>query len=104
MAQVIWSVQARCDLDRVEDYIAMRGAPRTARDFVIALAEKAGGLSRRASAGRGIPEDDSGTYRQLTHGRYRIIYRCFTDQVLIIRVWHQSRILAPRHLKHPRPC
>lgn len=99
MPQVTWTIQARCDLERIEDYIAGQGSPRTARAFIIALAGKAGRLATRPGSARIIGEDATGTYRQIVHGTYRIIVRRQDDQMVIVRIWHQRRILTTRHLK-----
>ncbi|MEI8015352.1 MAG: type II toxin-antitoxin system RelE/ParE family toxin [Nitrospira sp.] len=42
---------------------------------------------------RKIPEDKSGTYRELIVGNYRVVYRVDEDTVTIVTLIHGARIL-----------
>ena len=45
-----------------------------------------------------VPEWENTDFRELSYGRYRIIYRIEADQVSILTVRHSSRLLDPTEL------
>ena len=50
-------------------------------------------LDRFPESGRKVPEDKSGTYRELIVGNYRVVYRVDEDTVTIATLIHGARIL-----------
>ena len=92
MARIVWAPKALDDLEALIRYIAA-DAPFTARRFgqrVIARVEL---LAEHPLSGSIVPEDDSRTYRQLTQGNYRIIYRFDGQTVYVLAVHHAARLL-----------
>ncbi|HSS49922.1 MAG TPA: type II toxin-antitoxin system RelE/ParE family toxin [Thermoanaerobaculia bacterium] len=46
-----------------------------------------------------VPEWESSEYRELSYGRYRVIYRIEPKQLSILTVRHSSRLLDPTELE-----
>jgi plasmid stabilization system protein ParE len=44
-------------------------------------------------SGRKVPEDKTGTYRELLVGNYRVVYRVDEDTVTIVTLIHGARVL-----------
>lgn len=103
--QVIWAGRALDDLHAIHAHLAA-DAPATAARFVGRLLDLGDGLALTAR-GHHLPESRKDArllpFRQVVHGRYRIIFtRSPRSGVTILLVRHQSRRLPRLH--HPRPC
>ena len=91
-------------------------APAYAKSFALRLHQRVTQLETSPDSGRLVPEDPTGTHRELIFGNYRIIYRHAGMTVTIVTVipalgssgcsscraasWHwvDTRVLAPtRH-------
>ena len=94
MATITWTIQARCDLRRVHDYISDHGAPETAGRFTDALAASVGRLQKSPKRGTILPEADDPNFRHLRFRSYRIVYRIEGGTVFILRIWHHRRLLT----------
>ena len=92
MAQIIWDPVAIDDLDEIARYIA-RSAPVAARRLVQRIIDRVEKLKKFPLSGGFIDEDSRRIYRQLIQGNYRIIYRCESDNVLVVAVYHVARLL-----------
>ncbi|MDH3770336.1 MAG: type II toxin-antitoxin system RelE/ParE family toxin [Nitrospirota bacterium] len=92
MARVVWSVVARDDLKALVDYIKA-DSPGYARTFGWHIQQRVGQLQHFPESGRKVPEDASGTYRELIAGNYRVVYRVDNDKVTIVTLIHGARLL-----------
>jgi toxin ParE1/3/4 len=92
MARVVWSAVARDDLKAVVDYIKA-DSPGYARTFGWHIQQRVGQLQHFPESGRRVPEDESGTYRELIVGNYRVVYRADNGTVTIVTLIHGARLL-----------
>jgi plasmid stabilization system protein ParE len=90
--KIIWSEQARDDLQAIVLFIAQDNPP-VAETFGCQLISKVDVLGRFPLIGRVVPEGNDETVRELVFRSYRIIYKVFaTEQVVAVaRVWHGAR-------------
>lgn len=92
--KVCISQNAQDDLRHIFSYIAEDNVSN-AKVFVSELEEKINSLSTMPERTSHIPENIFfGTdYRQLIHGKYRVIYRIDKSEIYILRVVHGSKLL-----------
>jgi len=92
--KVFITQNAQDDLRHIFSYIAEDNVSN-AKVFVSELEEKINSLSTMPERASHIPENIFfGTdYRQLIHGKYRVIYRIDKSDIYILRVVHGSKLL-----------
>ena len=73
MARIVWSSVARDDLKALVSFIKA-DSPGYAQTFGLHIQQRVEQLHRVPESGRKVPEDKSGTYRELIVGNYRVIY------------------------------
>lgn len=90
--QIIWSEQARDDLQAIVLFIAQDNPP-VAEEFGYRLMSKVDVLAEFPLLGRIVPEEDDETVRELILRPYRIIYQVRADgrDIAIVRIWHGAR-------------
>lgn len=93
MAQVIWTENAICDINKIAEYIAA-DSEYYATEFVKKIFTVADKLARYPEVGQRVPELPSSGLRQLTFKKYRIIYKYDEERVNIITVHHAARLLT----------
>jgi toxin ParE1/3/4 len=95
VVQVVWTEPALADLQQVYDFI-VRDSPYYAEATVRRLRAAVERLQIFPASGRLVPEFGA-PYREVIEGSYRIIYRHFADQdlVLVDAVVHGRRRLPP---------
>jgi toxin ParE1/3/4 len=87
--QIIWSEQARDDLQSIVLFIAQDN-PIVAESFGYRLMSKVDVLAQFPQIGRVVPEENDETIREIILRPYRIIYKVLAEKQLIgiARVWH----------------
>jgi toxin ParE1/3/4 len=90
--QIIWSEQARDDLQSIVLFIAQDN-PTVAESFGYQLMAKVDVLARFPELGRVVPEENDETVREIILRPYRIIYKVLPEKqmVAIARIWHGAR-------------
>lgn len=90
--KIIWSEQARDDLQDIVLFIAQDNSS-VAESFGYQLMSKVDLLMQFPLLGRVVPEENDETIREIIFRPYRIIYKVLTDKqvVGIVRVWHGAR-------------
>lgn len=92
MAPIIWTAEARLDLDEITDYIA-----RDSEHYAQAVADKILKISKsiptQPMLGRMVPEVNREDIRERFIYSYRLIYQPHEDRILILAVIHGSRLL-----------
>jgi len=85
---------AERDIEEIWEYSSQDNAER-ATAFILELEKTIAGLSTLPLRCSLVPENEIlGTaYRHLLYGNYRIIFRIFVSQVIILRVVHKARML-----------
>ncbi|MEM0964004.1 MAG: type II toxin-antitoxin system RelE/ParE family toxin [Bacteroidota bacterium] len=90
MADVVWTAQARRDLEAVEDYY-LDVAPSYATVVVDGLLASTRRLADFPLSGRAVPEIDDPEIREVVWRDYRVIYWADADRVEVLSVLHTSR-------------
>lgn len=90
--QIIWSAQARDDLQSIVFFIAQDN-PTIAESFGYQLMSKVDVLAQFPEIGRVVPEENDETIRELVLRPYRIIYKVLAAKqaIAIVRIWHGAR-------------
>jgi len=90
--KIIWSEQARDDLQSIVLFIAQDN-PNVAESFGYLLMSKVDALAQFPQLGRIVPEEQDENVREIILRPYRIIYKVLAEKqiVAIARVWHGAR-------------
>ena len=90
--KIIWSEQARDDLQSIVLFIA-RDNPPVAEAFGYLLMSKVDSLAQFPQLGRAVPEENDETVREIIVRPYRVIYKVLAEKrvVAIARIWHGAR-------------
>ena len=90
--QIIWSEQARDDLQAIVLFIAQDN-PTVAESFGYQLMSKVDVLAQFPQLGRIVPEENDESVREIILRPYRIIYKVLAEKqvVAIVRIWHGAR-------------
>jgi toxin ParE1/3/4 len=92
---LIWSRPAIGELRQIRAWIA-RDSPRYAEATTDGIRTAARRAARFPESGRIVPESQSGVYREVFFGVYRIIYEydSGSNQITIAAVMHGSRLIT----------
>ena len=90
--QIIWSEQARDDLQSIVLFIAQDN-PTVAESFGYQLMSKVDVLAQFPQLGRVVPEENDEMVREIILRPYRIIYKVLAEKqiIAIARIWHGAR-------------
>lgn len=90
--KIIWSEQARDDLQSIVLFIAQDN-PNISESFGYLLMSKVDVLAQFPQLGRVVPEENDETVREIIFRSYRIIYKVLAEKqiVAIARIWHGAR-------------
>ena len=90
--KIIWSEQARDDLQSIVLFIAQDNPP-AAESFGYLLMSKVDVLAQFPQLGRLAPEENDETIREIVFRSYRIIYKVLAEKQIIgiARIWHGAR-------------
>jgi len=91
--RVEWSDNARDDLNDLVHYIS-RDSALYARLFGEKVVLATRRLQTFPESGRGIPEAEDSTLREIIVQGYRVMYRLEDDRALVLAVMHGSRNLG----------
>jgi addiction module RelE/StbE family toxin len=89
MAQVIWTVQATEDVERIAEYVAQE-SEQYASLLVSKLYARVQSLRQFPMMGRMVPEKEDPSVRELIEGNYRIIYEVLSDDLILIETVRHS--------------
>ncbi|WP_439557022.1 type II toxin-antitoxin system RelE/ParE family toxin [Dyadobacter sp.] len=93
MAGIIWSKEARQDLDNI--FIWLEGESKSySKKWINEVFQKIELLQNFPKMGRKIPETSIANIREIRAGNYRIIYNVRKDGVEILALRHTSRPLS----------
>ena len=92
MAEIVWSPRAIQDIQEIAEFIA-KDSLQYAKAQTKLFIQEAGGLTNHPFRGRIVPELGVNSIRQLLCGHYRIIYEITGNEIAILTVHHQSRML-----------
>ena len=93
MVEISLAESAWLDLDSITDYIAL-DSPRYASEFAERVFERIEVLKDFKESGRVVPEFQNESLRELILGSYRIVYRIYSeDLIVVLRIIHGSKLL-----------
>jgi len=93
MVEIRLAESAWLDLDLITDYIAL-DSPRYAVEFANKILQRIEVLKKFKESGRIVPEFQNESLRELILGNYRIVYRIYPDNlVVVLRIIHGSKLL-----------
>ena len=93
MKEIVWSPQAKNDLQEIYDHIAADSFD-SAELMINHIIERVGILTDQPFSGRKVPEINQNDIREVFKGNYRIIYSLESaSSISILRVIHFSRLL-----------
>ena len=90
MVKIIWSELAIDDLRNIHQYIS-QDSIKYASKQVERIISRIDQLEHFPNSGRIVPEFENKVIRELIEGSYRIVYRLYSDHLLIARVHHSSK-------------
>jgi plasmid stabilization system protein ParE len=90
--KIIWSEQARDDLQSIVLFIAQDN-PAAAESFGYLLMSKVDVFAQFPQIGRLVPEENDENIREIIFRSYRIIYKTIMEKqiVAVARIWHGAR-------------
>ena len=93
MVEVTLSESAWNDLDSITDYIA-QDSVRYAQEFGERIFSRIEQLKNFPNSGRIVPEFQNEQLRELIMNNYRIVYRIYSSElIVIIRIIHGAKLL-----------
>lgn len=93
MVEVTLSESAWNDLDSITEYIA-QDSVRYAQEFGERIFARIEQLKNFPSSGRIVPEFQNEQLRELIMNNYRIVYRIYSSElIVIIRIIHGAKLL-----------
>ena len=91
MAEIIWTRSAYKDLRVIHQFISADSI-YYADQLINNLYNRVTLLERYPRAGRMVPEKEDVTIRELIEGNYRIFYKLYSNEsVIILRIHHSSK-------------
>jgi len=91
--RVVWSAQARRQLDEAVEYIP-KDSLEAAQRVLLDVLEAASSLSMLSERGRVVPELSHPAVREVFVHKYRLIYEVGPSQVVILAFLHSARDFA----------
>lgn len=84
---------AYLDLEDIESYVS-QSSPKIGREFINKIFKKIELLYQHQRLGKKVPELDNDRIRELIQGKYRIVYKIMSDELIeVLRVIHGSRLI-----------
>lgn len=93
MAQIIWTEPALSSLEELAEYVALHNVA-AAQQLVQSVFKAVERLEAFPLSGRKPPELETLSYREVVVNPCRIFYRVADDDVFIVSVMRQERLLA----------
>jgi toxin ParE1/3/4 len=97
---VIWSDDAKADLEGISQYIATQGPISSAGGVVSAIVAAVNRLSDFPHSGRVAPTLKSPALREMFVFDYRIVYKVGDDRVEVRMIIHTRRKFPPKKEMH----
>lgn len=90
--RIAFTTHAVTLLRQIHDYIS-DDSPENADRLVARIIQRAESLAEQPLRGRAVPEYDRDDVREVRERPYRIIYRVSVDEIQILSVMHERRLL-----------
>ncbi len=99
MVKVVWTRRALSDMEDIGEYIS-KDSTKYAKVVLEKLLDTASLLEINPLAGRGVPESNDKSIREIIKGNYQVIYQIrHESNVFILTVYHSARLLSKKDLK-----
>ncbi len=83
---LIWSTSAQSDLQKIYGYYSQFSASIT-NHIIDRIFDKASLLEQAGNDNIGQIDEYNSNFRRLISGNYKIFYKVFTDEILIVRIF-----------------
>jgi toxin ParE1/3/4 len=93
MTKPVWTRHAQSDVDAIFNYIANDSRIYALR-IIESIESAASAAARMPESGGIVSEFDDSSIREVLTGRYRIIYRLRSSDILVLTVLHGARNLT----------
>ena len=94
MVQIKWTTLSVEDLKGIYDYIS-RDSLKYAKIEIVKLKLRTNILKTHPYSGKDVSEIESGLFRELIEGNYRIIYKIIDEKTIhIITIHHSAKDLS----------
>jgi len=93
---IIWSEPAKDDLKQIFEYITVFSL-QSAENVVFGILDKVEQLSFLGFEYSGMTDDINPNYRRLVEGNYKILYKIYTDIIIIHGIFDARQ--SPEKLK-----
>ena len=90
--KIVWTPLATSRLQEIADYIAL-DKPGAALLWTMSILDRVDTLSDNPEIGRVVPEFKDPGLRELIIGNYRVLYRAFQKQIVILSVRNFKQLL-----------
>ena len=94
--ELVWSIPAKQDLQKIYDYYSQFSV-NSANKLIDLILKKASILQNSASQKTGQIDEYNNKYRRLIAGSFKIFYKIFKTEILIVRVFNTSQ--NPKQIK-----
>ncbi|TVS13064.1 MAG: type II toxin-antitoxin system RelE/ParE family toxin [Gammaproteobacteria bacterium] len=90
---VRFAESALADLESIRDRYVEQSLPAIAERLIGELVASIEALGDHPDMGRIVPEFDQPFLRELIRPPFRIVYRCDSKHVRVVRIWRSERLL-----------
>ncbi len=91
--QIRLTETAYLDLEDIENYVS-QSSPKIGRKFINKIFKKIELLYEHPKMGKKVQEFNNDSIRELIQGKYRIVYRIVSDELVeVLRILHGSRLM-----------
>lgn len=94
---IVWSDQARRDLEAIRDFIA-RDSEFYAQQQITRIVERVEYISAMPTMGHRVHEHPSLAMREMHEGHYRIIYTFDDEDLQVVTIVHMKQMLKRQRL------
>ena len=93
MVKIIWTEIAKNDINEIHNFIA-QDSKRYASITVHKIYNRSQSIIKSPFIGRVVPEFNNASIRELISGKYRIVYKIISENIVhILRIYHSARLL-----------
>jgi toxin ParE1/3/4 len=93
--KIIWTIQAKNDLSEIKNFIALDSL-YYAKRMIYLVYQSCKKLALQPEIGMRLFEQDGFQLRRILIKRYRVIYTFHNENIYIIAVYHQARLLPAK--------
>lgn len=90
---ITFAASALGDLEEILAYYKEQAVPHVGQRLVGGIVADIELLASQPEMGRVVPEFEQSFLRELIRPPFRIVYRCDSNRIRIVRIWRSERLL-----------